>query len=244
VAQPTGALVYGAGGGITWSSDPAAEDAEVIAKARVLIERRPPIQLIETMLLDADGVRNRADHLHRLTSSASWFGFRFDATDVAGRLDELGCPSGAHRVRLLLARNGAVSVTAVPLDAAPPVVRLAVATLRVRSDDVFCLHKTTNRAVYEAARAAHPDVDDVLLVNERGEVVETTIANVLYRRHDAWWVPPLASGGLDGIGRRVELRSGRVRERVLPAEELGSCEAFAVVSSLRGVRPATLHRGG
>ena len=36
VHRPTGEAVYGAGGGIVWDSDPAAERAELLAKAAVL----------------------------------------------------------------------------------------------------------------------------------------------------------------------------------------------------------------
>ena len=40
VDRAAGTAVYGAGGGITWDSDPAAEWAELLAKAAVL-GRRP-----------------------------------------------------------------------------------------------------------------------------------------------------------------------------------------------------------
>ena len=36
VDRETGAAVYGAGGAITWGSDPAAERAELLAKAAIL----------------------------------------------------------------------------------------------------------------------------------------------------------------------------------------------------------------
>jgi para-aminobenzoate synthetase/4-amino-4-deoxychorismate lyase len=36
VRRATGEAVYGAGGGIVWDSDPAAERAELLAKAAVL----------------------------------------------------------------------------------------------------------------------------------------------------------------------------------------------------------------
>lgn len=233
-------LTYGVGGGITWSSDPVAEDAEVEAKSRVLSERRPPMQLLETMYLDASGVRNKSLHLQRLLDSAGWFGFLADEQRIVQALNELGTPAEPQRVRLLLDRLGNPTVESYDLGAAPEEVTVVVDHKVVRSDDVFCLHKTTNRSVYESARLRHPGVDDVILVNERGEVVETTIANLLYRLGDQWFTPPLSSGGLDGIGRAVEIASGRVAERVLFATELSSCDELAVVSSLRGVRRANV----
>jgi para-aminobenzoate synthetase / 4-amino-4-deoxychorismate lyase len=233
-------LIYGVGGGITWSSDPVAEDAEVVAKARVLSERRPPMQLLETMYLGPNGVRNKSLHLQRLLDSAAWFGFDANEMHISRKLDELGMPTEPHRVRLLLDRDGNPTVEMFVLSDGPAVVRVVVDHQIVRSDDVFCLHKTTNRSVYEAARARHPGVDDVILINERGEVVETTIANLLYRLGDSWFTPPLSSGGLDGVGRATELAIGRVSERVLFAAELPACDELAVVSSLRGVRRAEI----
>ena len=48
-----------------------------------------------------------------------------------------------------------------PASAGP--VRLALAPLSVRSDDVFCCHKTTNRSIYERIAREHPNADDVQL---------------------------------------------------------------------------------
>jgi para-aminobenzoate synthetase / 4-amino-4-deoxychorismate lyase len=176
-----------------------------------------------------------------MLASAEWFGFSADARDLADALDSVAQPAEISRLRLLLDRHGAVGVTVTALTAAPDIVRLALDHQVVRSDDVFCLHKTTNRAVYEDAASRHPGADDVILVNERGEVVETTVANLLYRLGDDWFTPPLSSGGLNGIGRAIELDEGRVTERVLFASELAECDELAVVSSLRGRRRAVLY---
>ena len=144
-------------------------------------------------------------------------------------------------MKILLSRDGELRVELHPLESASTrPVRLAVAPSAVRSDDVFCCHKTTNRALYDRIAARHPDVDDVLLVNERGEVTETCRANVIFRCHDEWFTPPLASGGLAGIARQLLVDSGDVGERVLMLDQLGDVEEFAVVSSLRGRRSATL----
>ena len=76
------------------------------------------------------------------------------------------------------------------------------------------------RAVYDEARARHPGADDVVLVNGRGEVVETTTANLLVRRDGRWWTPPLSSGGLPGVGRAALVAAGEVGEAVLRPADL------------------------
>ena len=81
-----------------------------------------------------------------------------------------------------------------------------------------------------------------MLANERGEVTETTIANLLYRLGDRWYTPPTHCGLLPGVGRRLLIERGEVHERVLPLAELAACDELAVVSALRGRRSAILAR--
>jgi para-aminobenzoate synthetase/4-amino-4-deoxychorismate lyase len=233
-------LTYGAGAGITWSSDPAEEDAEVDAKARVLTHPWPAFELLETMRLDERGVLHVQEHLDRLTESARWFGIPLDADAVRAALAKAEPPATPHRVRILVERSGGWRIECVPLGAAPDVVRLAIDTVVTRRDDVFCCHKTTARAHYAAALARHPTVDDVVLVNEHGHAIESTTANLAYRIGDRWFTPPLADGGLAGVGRRIALAAGRLTERSVAASDLGACDELAVVNDLRGWRTAHL----
>ena len=88
--------------------------------------------------------------------------------------------------------------------------------------------------------ARHPQADQVVLVNSRGEVTETTVANLAARLDGRWWTPPVDSGCLPGVLRTQLVAQGRLSERPLGVDELRTAEALAVVSSLRGWRPATL----
>ena len=58
--------------------------------------------------------------------------------------------------------------------------------------DPFILHKTTRRVVYENAKRSKPDMDDVLLWNARGEVTESTIANVVAEIDGVRYTPPVS----------------------------------------------------
>ena len=117
---------------------------------------------------------------------------------------------------------------------------MAIDHVTMRSDDPFCCHKTTWRRHYDEARARHPGADDVILVNEHEHAVETTIANLAYRVGDRWYTPPLDDGGLAGVGRSIALADGRLTERSIDAAHLATVDELAVVSSLRGWRPARL----
>jgi para-aminobenzoate synthetase/4-amino-4-deoxychorismate lyase len=247
VDRRTGAAVYGTGGGITWGSRPDAEHAELHAKAAVLAEPYEAFALLETMALLPGGVvRSLDEHLDRLAGSAAYFGFPLDDGLARARMAAAvaGVP-GPARVRMLLDRSGAVEVRlGPPPPPAPGPVRLMVDDDPlgdpVDPGDRWLYHKTTRRRRYEEAAARHPDVDDVVLLNTRGEVTETTIANLAVRLGGTWFTPPLSAGCLPGVERGRLLRLGRLRERDLTPADLRHAEGLALVSSLRGWRPAVV----
>lgn len=242
VERATGTAVYGTGGGITWASDPDAEHAELLAKAAILARPYEEFALVETMArLPGGGLRNLEGHLARLADSAAWAGFALDLDAVRSRLAAVAADPGPARVRLTLSRGGDVTVQVGP----PPVrragpVRLAVDPVPVDADDVWLRHKTTRRGTYTDRAARWPDADDVVLTSSRGEVTETTIANLAVRLDGRWWTPPVSAGCLPGVERGRLVAEGRLHERLLTPADLAAAEGLAVVNSLRGWRPAVL----
>lgn len=243
VDRSDASAVYGSGGGITWGSDAKAEHDELVAKAALLGAPRGDFQLVETMAFHPGlGLRNRRRHLARLAASASYFGFALDPdhlqASIEAALEGAGSPC---RVRLVLSRAGDVAVACAPLPAASSrPVALAVDAVPVSSAEIWLHHKTTRRAVYEQRAARHRYADDVVIVNERGELTETTIANLALQLGGRWWTPPLGSGCLPGVERARLVELGRLGERVLTLDELAAAEDVAVLSSLRGWRSARL----
>jgi para-aminobenzoate synthetase / 4-amino-4-deoxychorismate lyase len=234
---------YGVGGGITWDSEAGAEYGEAVAKTRVLTARRPGFELLETMRYDpAEGVRNLDMHLLRLAGSSGYFGFRFDEPDIREAVEKTvaSAPPAPCRVRLALSRDGTARVACTPLASEPEVVRVALDDVPQDPRDVFQFHKTSRRQRYEEARRRHPDADDVLLINDRGEVTESTIANVAAGIDGRWVTPPIEAGLLPGIGRAVALDEGSVAEAALTIEELRSAAELALISDARGWRRAFL----
>jgi para-aminobenzoate synthetase / 4-amino-4-deoxychorismate lyase len=243
VDSETRAAEYGVGGGITWDSSAAGEYEETVAKARVLTARRPPFELLETMRREpAETILHLEEHLDRLCASAGYFGFPFDESAIMAALDTTG--SGIDRparIRLRLSRGGKVEVGSSPIDQGErEPVRVALDDVPVDPSDVFLFHKTSLRQRYEDARKRHPHADDAVLVNTRGEVTESTIANLAVKLNGRWWTPPLDSGLLAGIGRRVALEAGKLAERTVTIEELRVAESIALVSDSRGWRSAVL----
>ena len=158
VDRASGDAVYGTGGGITWDSEPAAEHAEVLAKAAVLSARPRDFELLETMRYEPHrGLRNRDRHLRRLAESAEHLGFRFDMLSTAEALRSRLTGRDAARVRLRLRRAGAVAVDVVALPTTlPDPVLLAVDDEPVDPFERWLHHKTTFREPYDRAVCGGP----------------------------------------------------------------------------------------
>jgi para-aminobenzoate synthetase/4-amino-4-deoxychorismate lyase len=242
----SGTAEYGTGGGITWDSKASDEYEEAVAKARVLTARRPGFELLETMHHDpVEGVRHLDRHLERLRASAEHFGFRFDDHEVTEAIEKAvaAAPVGASRVRLALDRSGTARVVCTPFPSDPEVLRVAIDAVPQDPRDVFLFHKTSRRQRYEDAKRRHPDADDVLLINDRGQVTESTIANLAVRIDGRWITPPIDAGLLPGIGRAVALEAGELTEDVVTIEDARSAEELVLISDTRGRRGAELIAG-
>jgi branched-chain amino acid aminotransferase len=90
---------------------------------------------------------------------------------------------------------------------------------------------------YEAQRAGF---DEVVLLNERGEVAECTAANIFCVQGGRVATPPVASGCLQGITRSVLLEIGAsagapVEERVLRPEDLYAADEIFISSTNRSM---------
>ncbi len=237
---------YGVGGGIVWDSDCPAEQAECRTKARILTAPlRQPFSLLETMLwTPEDGLRLLELHLARLRGSADYFNFPFDASRLRAEIETLvrTFPRTPQRLRLLLAPDGSATLQSQPLVplASGPFFRIALARRPVDRADVFLYHKTTDRRIYEEAKADFPGHADVLLFNENGEATESTLANLAVELDGALCTPPVACGLLPGVARAELLARGVLRERPIPLDLLRAESRLFLLNSVRGLFPVLL----
>ncbi|MCS6909204.1 MAG: aminodeoxychorismate synthase component I [Anaerolineales bacterium] len=242
IDRALGQAEYGVGSGVVWDSNAADEWAECQVKSRVLRARLPAFALLESLRWEPETSYFLLDrHLRRLRDSAMYFGFALDEAAVCARLEALAqtLPPIPHKVRLRVEQDGGLHVEAAPLnDAGNEPVRLALAPQPVNSSDAFLFHKTTHRRLYDEARAARPEADDVVLWNEHGEVTETCLANLAVKLDGEWWTPPMEAGLLPGVYRAELLETGYLRERVLLPDDLRRAEALAVLNSVRLWRAA------
>lgn len=238
----TGTL--GTGSGITWESTAGAEYDECLLKAEFARRLQPEFQLIETLLFEEDiGYFLLERHMARLYRSAAYFGFTLRLGSVLDTLNLRAQPlQGKNKVRLLLSRNGTFSVQTEQLPSAPE-EQMAVVTFAeqpVDSRNPFLYHKTTNRERYRQELAKHPECADVIFRNERGEVTEGALHNIIVNVNGRLLTPPLTAGLLPGTFREELLASQAVREKPLFPDDLKQAEDIFIVNSVRKWRRARL----
>jgi para-aminobenzoate synthetase/4-amino-4-deoxychorismate lyase len=201
--------------------------------------------LLESLLYRPDGGFWLLDHhLHRLVRSASFFSLPLNVEAVRCCLDQLASELDAPaKVRCLVDSEGQPRAEAVSLSrgagAIPEPVRVGLAAEPVQSTNPWLCHKTTNRAVYEAARQSRPDVDDVLLHNERHELTEASSSNLVVVFAGRKWTPPEDAGLLPGTFRRFLLDAGEIEPRPIRVDELAAAEQIYLINSVRKWRRAT-----
>lgn len=98
----------------------------------------------------------------------------------------------------------------------------------------------TNLTWVEDAQAK--GFDEVILLNERGEVAECTSANIFIANGNQVWTPPIRSGCLPGVTRSVLLEDVHVPgfaigEKVILPAELESADEVFITSTTRELLP-------
>lgn len=230
---------YGVGGGIVWDSLGTNEYEECIQKAKVLTVRDPDFELLETMRWTRnDGYFLLEQHIERIVNSAEYFSIELREEDLAIALaaSAKAMKGDANRVRLLVDKKGQIQIDVTEIDAedAVKVFKIGIARNPVDSKNKFLYHKTTNRGIYKWAKDSCPDCDDVILFNERGEVTETTIANIVAVIGERKITPPVESGLLPGTLRAKLIETGEIEEGVLTLRDLKSADKLFLINSVRG----------
>ena len=140
---------------------------------------------------------------------------------------------------MLFAKDGGIEINSEPVKPAGPIL-VALAAKPVDSSNVFLYHKTTNRRIYEEAKASRPGFDDVILYNERGEITEGSSSNIVVELDAKLFTPPVSCGLLGGTFRSSLIKAGNISERVINIETLKDCSHIYFINSVRKWRDARL----
>ncbi len=196
----------------------------------------PEVRLLETMRVSEGEIVLLKRHMERIWRSSQELGFLCD-TDVIGEAIWTAAVRQKEPVvlRFLLSEDGSHNIQVKPLPPEGHPAYLKLSGTIVDSNDPLLRYKTTARGVYEKAREGCPEEADALLVNERGEITETSILNVAVKRAGAWITPPVSCGLLPGTMRAELLDEGSIREGVILAQDLVPGEMVRCFNAVRGV---------
>ena len=249
----------GIGSGIVADSDPEQEWQECLLKGSFLTSCSPSFQLIETLLWEQGaGYWLLTEHLERLCASADYFLFCCDRSAIEQRLTRESRLFAAipMRVRLTLAKDGTIVITSqpcsLPVSRTLPrhpdsrridLPRIGISPLRTDSSSPWYFHKTTRREVYdrELQRVREEGFIECFFLNERAELTEGCISNIILLRKGVYVTPALQCGLLAGIMRNHLLVHSQIplREEVLTVDDLLQAEAVFLCNSVRGLVQVT-----
>lgn len=225
---------YGAGGAITANSSVEEEYEEMLTKTKVLTLEEPTFELLETIGLLDGKLIVLEEHLIRLKRSAAYFQYNVEIDNVRKKLLQVAeqYNEEAWRVRLTVAKRGNIDIVCQPMQHMKQ-ARVALAKKPIDRENHFHYHKTTNRVIYDQHKVEDPHIFDVLLWNERNELTEFTIGNLVVELDGMLYTPPIHSGVLPGTFRESLLKSGKIQEKVMHTSELVNATRIWLINSVR-----------
>jgi len=201
------------------------------------------VALIETMLWTGGQFCLLDYHLERLRRSAQFFGVPIS---VGGARRKLEREVSKHirrplRVRLTVSAAGLMETSSAPIAPGMETWRtISLSDAPVDSSDPFLSHKTTHREHFDAELlriTARRGCDEVIFMNERGELTEGARSTLFIGLAGKVFTPPLKCGLLPGTLRQFLLDSQALPldERVLYPSALRRADRIYVGNSVRGL---------
>ena len=228
-----GQAIYGVGGGITWDSTWESEYREVHQKAAVLYRKQARFQLITTGKISQKQLLFEDQHLERLTKASRYFAYPFDPEELRQKIEEecRACDVNQdYRLRITLSKSGEMELSRQIL--APLSPSFCKAKLCLQETDLnqsFTYFKTTHRPHLSLGE------QEIIYHNAAGELLETSIGNLVLKINGKLYTPPIRLGILPGIYRQHLLETGQVKEKITTLEDLNQAEAIYGCNAVRGL---------
>ena len=228
-----GQAIYGVGGGITWDSTWESEYREVHQKAAVLYRKQARFKLITTGKISQKSLLFEDQHLERLTKASRYFAYPFDPEELRQKIEE-ECQSCEvnqdYRLRISLNKSGEIELSRQILT--PLSLSFCKAKLCLQKADLqqaFTYFKTTHRPHLSLGE------QEIIYHNAAGELLETSIGNLVLKIAGKLYTPPTNLGILPGIYRQHLLERGQVEEKVLTLKDLAQAEDIYGCNAVRGM---------
>ena len=114
---------------------------------------------------------------------------------------------------------------------------LTISKVNRNSTSRLCYIKSTCyiENLIEKENAKKIGYDDVIFLNEKGYVTETSCANIFIVKNKEIFTPKINDGLLDGIIRRKIIENCDVKEKSITMEDLKESEEVIITNSVMGV---------
>lgn len=233
-----GQAIYGVGGGITWDSTWESEYREVHQKAAVLYRKQVPFQLITTGKISQKHLLFKEEHIERLRKASRYFAYLFNPEYLRQRIvaECQTCHEEKdYRLKISISKSGDIDFCRQELIPLSPAFCQAQLYLQETSlQTPFTYFKTTYRPHLTIGK------QEKIYHNEKGELLETSIGNLVLQIAGKLYTPPINLGILPGIYRQHLLETGQVEEKVLTLEDLAQAEAIYGCNAVRNLYKLSL----
>jgi len=186
-------------------------------------------------------------HLDRLAKSAEYFGFKFDKEYISRELRKLKKrfkDGSNYKIRLLLTKDGGIELFFDKINNITTFDRARFSDKKTHSKDTFLYHKTTNRKLYdeEYKRWNKKGYFDIIFTNEKNQVTEGAISNIIIKKGRRYYTPPVECGLLNGVYRRYLLsKRAPLKEKILYKKDIKEADEIYLVNSVRQMAMVNLY---
>ena len=225
--------IYGVGGGITWDSKWEAEYEETKQKSAVLYRQNPKFDLISTGRVHQGKLLFLEEHMKRLQESSRYFDYPFNKEKVKKQVEDL-CQSldfdTDYRLKMSLAKDGELTFEHNQLTGlADDFCQARLVEQTHPLDSPYTYFKTS----YRPHISLEPH--EQIYYNQKKELLETSIGNLVLKIEDQLYTPPIRLGLLNGIYRQNLIANNQVTERVLTLDNLKQAQAIYGCNAVRGL---------
>lgn len=225
--------IYGVGGGITWDSNWESEYEETKQKAAVLYRQNPKFDLISTGRIHQGKLLFLEEHIKRLQESSRYFDYPFNAEKAHNQATAL-CQSldldTDYRLKMSLKKDGELKFEHSQLtNLSDDFCQARLVEQRHPLDSPYTFFKTSYRPHLSI------ELHEQIYYNHEGQLLETSIGNIVLKIEDQLYTPPVHLGLLNGIYRQSLIAENKLKEKVLTVKDLKQAQAIYGCNAVRGL---------
>ena len=172
-------------------------------------------------------------HLERLRKASRYFAFPYDTEELRQKI-EAECQAcdvnQDYRLRISLSKSGEIELSRQVLTPlSPNFCQSKLCLQEANLQQAFTYFKTTHRPHLSLGE------QEIIYHNKSGELLETSIGNLVLKIAGKLYTPPIRLGILPGIYRQYLLETGQIEEKVLTLSDLVQAEAIYGCNAVRGL---------